>query len=322
MTTAQTGYFKYDHNNDGEFLLRLNSALIGLESQLFKKDLAEDHPNLFILGLPRSGTTLLSQILFNNFNLSCTNNLMARFWEAPLTGTHLSKIIIGNAKDVSYRSDYARTEHISAPHEFSYFWRRMLLISDSGNFDPTESAKRIDWPLLKNIIVNMNHIMGGGMVFKTLEYSGFFLEEFSKVFEKSCFIYIKRNPLDTAISIAKARMTFNTDLNDWWGSYPLEYNKIKNEPFETQIAAQMFYLKSMFEKNIQKASYKVIEVNYEDVCKTPQLFFDALIAKIKSLYGIELEQITKMEPLKLSSPEIDEEIKVKLKAALKKFDLM
>lgn len=318
----QIGYFKYDHLTDGEFLLKMNKSLANLEKELLNKKLTEDYPNIFILGLPRSGTTLMSQIIFNHFDLACTNNLISRFWEAPLVGANLSRITVGKEKDSSYKSFYAKTDHITSPHEFSYFWRKMLHIDDPGNYDPNEVAKKINWDHLKNIIVNMNHVFGSGMVFKTLEYSGFFLEQFSKLFTKSLFIYVKRNPLDTAISIAKARMTFNNNLTDWWGSYPLEYNSIKDKPFETQIAGQMFHLKAMFEKNIKDFPHKVVKVNYEEVCNDPQKFFNEVRSKIKSLYNIEFTQIGNMAPLKLSVPVIDAPTTNKLRAALKQYGLL
>src|SRR5581483_9026315 len=84
---------KHSYNvSDYDFLTGLNKQLIPLESELLDMNVTEEFSNIFILGLPRSGTTLLSQIIFNNLDLACTNNLIARFWDAPLCGTHLSKI--------------------------------------------------------------------------------------------------------------------------------------------------------------------------------------------------------------------------------------
>src|SRR5437764_1046201 len=116
---------KFAHDiGDYEFLLRFNKNLEELESSLVMENVEEEYPNIFILGLPRSGTTLINQLIFNALDVGCTNNLMARFWDAPLCGTMLSKIILGKAKSNSYTSSYAASDNIMSPHQFAYFWRK------------------------------------------------------------------------------------------------------------------------------------------------------------------------------------------------------
>ena len=86
-------------------------------------------PNLFVFGLPRSGTTLLYQLIAYCLDLGYISNLAARFWLAPLTGVVLARAVLGNRRDGSFRSDYGKSLDPAGPHEFSYFWQKRLGIA-------------------------------------------------------------------------------------------------------------------------------------------------------------------------------------------------
>ena len=204
---------KYPYNADYiDFLKQLNNKLSGLEKKLLLQDVDENYPNIWIIGLPRSGTTLLSQLIFNCFDIACTNNLVARFWKTPLCGCLLSKIILGDKKSESYESIYGKANDICSPHEFSYFWRSILKIKEISLYNPCIADKGIDWNLLRSKILNMNRIFEKGVVFKTLEFAGYHIKRFHNLFKKSVFIYITRDSRDVALSLAKARLDYYNDL--------------------------------------------------------------------------------------------------------------
>ena len=103
-----------------KFLQKFSLSLDTLESELESGE-DEVYSNIFVMGLPRSGSTLLTQILYNNTDLYCTNNLIARFWDTPLVGTQLSKLTIPKVALSEYETFYGRTFVIDQPHEFSRF---------------------------------------------------------------------------------------------------------------------------------------------------------------------------------------------------------
>ena len=197
-----------------KFLQRFSLSLESLESELESLE-DEIYSNIFVMGLPRSGSTLLTQILYNNTDLYCTNNLIARFWDTPLVGTQLSKLTIPKVALSEYKSFYGRTFGIDQPHEFSRFWQQAIKLDDFENYDPQTIAENIDWLQIKSKIINMNKILGGGIVFKPMELVGFHLNSMAENFEKSLFIYIERDSIDVAISILRARESSGSA--EWWG---------------------------------------------------------------------------------------------------------
>ena len=71
----------------------LNENLQKVQQQLYNT-ITEDQTSIHIIGAPRSGTTLLSQLLLSYTQVGYINNLIAAFWNAPLYGIHLSKKLL------------------------------------------------------------------------------------------------------------------------------------------------------------------------------------------------------------------------------------
>lgn len=99
------------------------SKMLALNNQLTYEpgEFSDEYANIFIFGLARSGTTLVSQLIADNTDLGYINNLSASFWENPQYGVYLS-LHLGVQTRISYGSDLGRTETIGDISEFGYFW--------------------------------------------------------------------------------------------------------------------------------------------------------------------------------------------------------
>jgi len=320
MSSALKDIGLYDSLDDINFLRGLNGSLKEFNSSLVQ-DWNEDFPNIFILGAPRSGTTFLSQVIHEHLDVCTVNNLSSKFWEAPLVGAYFSKLLLKDKRESSFSSSYARTEVISDPHEFSYFWRNQLKIFDPGNYVPGNVKDSINWEELKNILLGINHIYGKPGLFKTLEYTGYFLEEFYQLFNKAIFIYIKRDPIHVAQSIYKAREKFNDDISEWWGSYPLEYKELRGEKVEAQIAGQIYYLDKLYEQQIAATDKKrIIRVNYTDLCESPQSVLDSIKKVMGEELNFSIDQLKKASNFTPSMPEVEFELKENFRLEFKKLN--
>ncbi len=309
--------------NDKLFLKEFNKNLLNIEQKLKIDDIDENYPNIFLLGLPRSGTTLLSQILFNNLDISCTNNLIAKFWKAPLTGCYLSKLTIGKTKSSSYHSDYGQTKDIYSPHEFSWFWHELLKIKDITVYNPSQADEIIDWNNVRKILLNFNRIYENVFIHKVLELGIYHIKRFNNLFKKSIFIFIERNPKDIAISLANSRIAKYNDLDIWWSSYPLEYTELKSLPYWEQIAGQVYHLSKMYEEKIKLIDKeRLIKIRYNDLCINPQKLLDNVKTKIKKLFDYEITQINTPRSFEVSKPKIDKKTEQDLINGLQKFNLL
>ena len=106
------------------------------------------------MGVPRSGTTLVSQLVSAHLDVGYINHLVAAFWRAPVTGIRLSKKLIKGVRETSFASEFGRTSHLWEPHEFGYFWAHHLQQEDMSAPKPG-AATRIDWEVLRRVLLNI-----------------------------------------------------------------------------------------------------------------------------------------------------------------------
>jgi hypothetical protein len=273
--------------NEENFHKKFTGSLSSLESEL-EVETAENHLNIFVMGLPRSGTTLLTQLLYKNTDLYCTNNLIARFWKTPLVGAQLSKYTVSENPSDHYQSDYGRTSEIDHPHEFSWFWHDLLAVQGVDQYEPEKASSSIDWKKIRTKIINLNAILEGGLVFKPMELLGFHLPRFAELFKRALFVYVRRDPMDVALSISKARQAHGCGEDSWWGSYPPKaiYDKLKQKREALQVAHQVLYFKSLYEKMLALVSNEqVLQTNYESVCAHPSGFLEQVKDRADQIGG-------------------------------------
>lgn len=267
-----------------DFLLSMNRVLFEREQRLYQ-DYPITHPFIFIFGLPRSGTTLISQLLAHSLDVGYINNLMARFWLAPLHGIRLSKSTLKNRRTTNFQSDYAATSDLADIHEFGYFWRFWLKKETMEDITRVnEREEQIDWPGLHRTLANMQHEFDRPMVFKNI-FGSYHLRRLRQLLGKVIYVYIERDELDVAVSILEARRKYYPDLNTWWSYTPVEYDLLKDLDYRRQIAGQVYYLKRFYQRQIEHAGAEVtVRVDYREMCKQPQRVLEEVRDCSRRLY--------------------------------------
>jgi len=281
----QGNYVKVAEKED--FFLEMNKTLHERE-QAYYQDYPIEEPFIFIFGAPRSGTTLLSQLLSASLDCGYINNLIARFWLAPIHGVRLSKAMFGSGNYSSFNSDYARTSEIQDIHEFGYFWRDLL--NKENMSDITQVREResvIDWNHVRRVLSSIQHEFGKPMVFKNI-FGSYHLEKLKALLGRVVYVYIERDPLDSAISILQARKKYYSDLNTWWSYTPIEYDELKDLDYMEQIAGQVYFLQRFYQKEIEKHADCSIKIRYEELARNPQSVLRSVQEKAREFSGNEL----------------------------------
>lgn len=268
--------------SDLEFLELYNDTLLVLEKKLEKKKAQENFPNIFLLGAPRSGLTLLSMMIKNSLKIGCINNYIARYWRTPLVGVKMWHILMKyfNVSENMYKFNYGQTANIKDCHEFSYFWHHNLCMETLPFYNKKEANEKINWEYLKDILNSIANEMNKPMVYKAYDL-GYHLEKVSLLFDKAIFVYLKRDFLDNSISIMEARLNINRNLNQWWSNFPLEYSQLKDQPYWKQITGQVYFLNKMYEEGLSKVDpSRVLYFSYEEICKNPNRAIEEIAQKI------------------------------------------
>ncbi|MEP7141330.1 MAG: sulfotransferase [Ferruginibacter sp.] len=250
------------------YLSLLNTTLYEVEQSLYK-DLEEEYPTIHIIGAARSGTTLLTQLISTHLKVGYINNLIAAFWKAPLFGMQLSKRLLGQGYQSSFTSFFGRTTSVYEPHEFTYFWNYHLGYPDLQQ-KTAEHEKSINWEMLKKVLLNMTYMIERPLLFKSV-LLGFHSHRLFEALPKTCYIYIKRNYIDNAISLLKYREKMLGSVNSWVSLKPRQYHWLKDEDIYTQVVGQILFLEYEYLdqlKNIPDTNK--LFVKYDQVCNEPE----------------------------------------------------
>lgn len=269
LNEERTEAFKKDQRSEN-FLEDFNKYLLEKEQDEYRQYPVE-HPFIFVLGLPRSGTTLTSQFIAHTFDIGFINNLAARFYLAPLHGIRFSRAVLGDRSKTDYQSTYAQTENLGDIHEFGYFWRFWLqkeALEDVAHHDEQEDF--IPWQELKACLSSMQYEFGKGMIFKNI-FGSYHMPRFERLLDKVLFVYIERDELDVACSITDARKKYyGKNMDKWWSYAPPEVEQLTDLPYKEQIAGQIHYLKRFYYNEFEKLpDGKVLKLDYRDLCEQP-----------------------------------------------------
>ena len=81
-------------------------------------DYLKSEPPVFIIGPPRSGTTVLYQLLCKHFNFGYTNNFVADWYNIPITATRLYNIFSSQTSSIELTSNFGKSSNLYGPNEF------------------------------------------------------------------------------------------------------------------------------------------------------------------------------------------------------------
>ena len=259
----------------------------------------------FIIGAPRSGTTLLYQILISFFDIEYPTNFIAKFWGNPIVGYILqSELLVNEKKEFisSFNSHHGFTENeLLEPHEFGYFWSRWF---DHSKNHYSSSDTKVDKDLVKTINT-LQSISKKNWVFKNLTL-GLKVPLVKKLFQNAKFIYIQRDPYDTALSLYKGRIERFGNDETWWSLEPKEINEIKKLPPKEQVVAQVYYVNKQIEKDLEalkKEDYLCL--NYEELTSN----CDSTIKSLENFFNVQKNNKVVEVPIKKNKiKKIDKEL--------------
>jgi hypothetical protein len=222
-------------NSSLENLLNeLNDLLGGSQDKILNRYSAPVFPPLFIIGCPRSGTTLLTQWLAVSGCFTYPSNFISRFYGSPYIGALIQQMLIDsrfsfndemsglntNTKEW-YQSHLGKTSGFLAPNEFWYFWRRFFNFGEIQYLDDSK-LRQTDMAKLLSELAAFEDVLKLPLLMKALIVN-WNLEFLSKRVMNAIFLYIKRNSIYNIQSLLEARLKYFNDIQRWYSFKPREY---------------------------------------------------------------------------------------------------
>jgi len=195
-----------------------------------------EYQPVFIIGSPRTGSTVLYQMLTYSVDCLYINNLVSIFAKSLPFGFSLSSKFYNNEPHHSFTSSFGNTNSWNSPSECPAFWFRWFPRShdyvEELDISP-EAANEI-----RTNIFTITEKYSKGIIFKNLT-SGQRLKVLKSVFPNAKYIYLRRDPFYSAQSVLKARKKIGFDPSYWWSVKPKSYQRFKSMPLVQRTVNQI-----------------------------------------------------------------------------------
>lgn len=305
-----------------QLIKAMNEQLAGSFPKELEDYQSPVYPVVFLIGAPRTGTTLLMQLLAAQFHIGYINNLTARFWKAPYFGAALTQVLrAGRSAELSLKSTFGATQGYDEPHEFSYFWRRWFPYAEDHHYIAPEQWKDMDMEGLRKEVAWLEALWKLPMFFKNPADLPLQISLLDTVFPKSIFINTERKPVDQVASMLEGREKYAGSTENWFGIRPPNYAQLRKLPVYEQIVGQIVTVKQEIGKQLQAIpTERKLTINYEDLCQNPGQVLDQVADKVAQL-GFTLSRTNQGLPkLESRSKKIPDDLAALFSSLYKKFE--
>jgi hypothetical protein len=262
----------------------LNRALSRIElRKAVAADVPLSQPPVFIVGAPRSGSTLLYQLIVVRFDVAYLSNLHCRLNGAPalverMAGRRLEPPAV-------FSSDHGRTDGLAAPSECGPYWYRFF--RKSPQYVPLEEADSGALRDLRASVRALGDAAGRPIVFKNL-LNSLRLEPLGEAFPEAIFLVVRRDLADNVASILAARRSLRGNETAWWSAEPPEVDRLRALPPEDQAAGQVSGIHALIDSAKQRlGADRFLDISYEHLCADTHAVLSE-ISGFASSHGLEL----------------------------------
>lgn len=258
-------------------------------------------PQVFIVGAPRSGTTLLFQLLSRTGKFTYPSNLVSRFYSSPAFGMKIQQALLtydsgnqifGDLNTNNFNSDLGRTYGALEPNEFWYFWNQYFIFKDIQRLNPIELEK-VDSNSIVRKLGEFEAVENKPIVMKLMNLN-WHLDYIYKLFPKAIFIHVKREPIYAAQSLIQAREKFFNDRSKWYSFKTPSYHDLIKKPVFHQVVVQIKENHESVEESFKSIPEKnKVTFEYENFIKDPSDFTNHLENKFEDHgYKIDLSELS------------------------------
>jgi hypothetical protein len=250
----------------------------------------EEPELIFILGSPRTGSTLLYQILINALQPFYFSNLINDYFsDCPIIGATIQNSF--PRKSIPYKSKYGKTNGLLGPSEASHIMREWF-----GGEHPSQTKSCTVIPNKKqHLIATLQAIykLTNSPILIKNAWNCFRIENLQQLFPNSKFIWIRRDISCSAQSDLNSRINRGSPYI-WNSATTHNYKEIQRLPYWEQVVEQQYEYNKAISQNIQSTNF--VEVWYEDMCQGQTVQLEKFL------------NVEKLPTFNVSKPEIDDRI--------------
>lgn len=264
-------------------LAEVNDLLEPAEAAVQARFQRPRYPVVLVMGLPRSGTTLLMQWLAHSGRFAYPSNLLSRFYAAPFMGAKIQQLLTDPAYGFGdelvdlgiqsgFQSHLGKTRGALAPNEFWYFWRRFIPQVEPRTLDDDELAQ-VKIAELLAALAAIEAVFDKPLAMKGL-IMALNMPFLDQMLPRALFLYVDRHPFYNIQSLLEAREAYYGDRRSWYSVKPAEYSWLRElNPIE-QVVGQVIFTSRAMKRGLDAiAPPRQLSISYEAFCSQPAVVF-------------------------------------------------
>ncbi len=265
----------------GLLLTPLDLLLSPWEKRRLNRAKAPQKPVILVGGPPRSGTTVVGQVLIKHLPVHYFNNLTSLFPRSPLTAGRLFGWLAPVDKDkMRFSSFYGRTSRLSAPNDALYFWDRWMgpdrsVVPEALTTEAKTAMKRFFGAVEERSglpLVNKNN---------SLNTTAHLVAE---ALPTAFFVILDRDPLYLAQSHYVARQFIHGDAHVPYGIRGEA--DTAEDPLEDICRQVHFHQQALEHLRQNLGPDRLLVLPYEDFCRRPAYWVHHIAREV---LGVELD---------------------------------
>jgi len=259
----------------------LEEAVATIEAWQGDGGLSPHWPPLFIVGLPRVGSTLVYQAIVRRFVVAYLCNAAAWHPRAPAVVTALLTRSVGIWPPNTFTSNYGTTTGWNAPAQGREMWGRWFPPDQAYQGEGALSATAIRE--MRAVVTKLEAAFSAPFVNKAQGHA-VRIPGLCEAFPHALFIRMRREHDAIRLSILKGRRECFHDESHWFSAKPSNYESLRGLDPIAQIIGQIRGIEADMDRDLAAVgTERVFTIDYERFCVEPH----AVLEKVAAFYALQ-----------------------------------
>jgi hypothetical protein len=220
------------------------------------------HRPIFIVGAPRSGSTLLYQLMVDHYDVGYLANAHCRWPGGPSIVERRERVLANRPVAGDYTSTYGATSGDAGPSECGAYWYRFFPRTPHHVEQlPEETLAQI-----RASVRAFGDVVGRPLVYKNL-YATVRMRPLAAALPEALFISISRDVVANSHSLLEGRRKNLGSYDEWFSVEPPGIEQLRSLPAHEQVLGQIRALEELIESDAQTiGADRFHHVSYEALC--------------------------------------------------------
>jgi hypothetical protein len=302
-TRDPAAYFAITHTALAVLAAPFDQLLARAERRLYAEAEPPKKPLVFVGGAPRSGTTIMDQVLIGTLPVSYLNNLTAVFPRAPIMANRMFGRLL--RKPTHFKNFYGRTAGFAGRNDGLHIWDRWL--GNDRYRPPTRLAPAVADDM-RSFFGAFETAFGGPIVNKNNALA-ICADVVAGALPTAHFVCVRREPLFNVQSLLITREFIQGRREAHYGvGDPAYMGRSDVDPIEDVCAQVLYTERRMAELQRTLGPERFWIVEYEEFCRAPYAVAERVADEI---LGIAVDRAA----VRAAAPPLATTNKVKLSPA-------